>query len=102
MNQIKVPQSIQEVFAEAAALEELARQMNSAWWFSPKAFVYQKKAIKARQLVWRALKAAYPIVEPHWRYDHLTGIVSDPQSPSEPKPKQSRKPRTPKVVAPAV
>lgn len=100
MKQVKVPTSIQEAFAEARALRELAHHMNSGWWFSPKALVYQLKADKIDTVSWRALKATFPAVQPHWLYDALTGTIAEPQIPTEPKVKKSRAPRAKKVAEP--
>jgi hypothetical protein len=97
MKQVKVPVSIQEALAEASALRELARQMNSGWWFSPKALVYQMKADKIYTVSWRALKATFPAVQPHWLYDSLTGTIAEPQIPVEPKVKKPRAPRVPRA-----
>ena len=101
MKQVKVPVSIQEALAEASALRELARQMNSGWWFSPKALVYQMKADKIDMMSWRALHTTFPAVQPHWLYDSLTGVIAEPQIPVEPKVKKPRAAKVKKAAEPA-
>lgn len=86
MQTIKVPKEVMEVFYEAAACEQLAK--NSGFL---KALYYKSKAVKAQAIAMRAMQAAHAVTaKGEWHINLTLGTMNKADDPLVVKPKKSR------------